>query len=1197
MDNEEFDLEEDKRSESNASGMDKLMNFIKENTKLVIVLVVVLLLIILMIAFSGGGSNNTGITISEKTLTVTTDTGNQLKLMKDGKEVTGVVWTSKDSSIVSVDKTGVIKGLKVGKTTVIGKYDGHEYECEVTVTEGDPNLKVESLKFSESGTIIMPVGSTYQVPIQMTPPEAKPKNKIFASSKPEIASIDVNTGLITANAKGEAMIRVAVNDAEKMASIKIKVVEGQITPGIYTIPTSIAFDEKEITLTEGETKTLTYHQEPAEASTDYVIWVSADEEVATVFNGELIAKKPGNIEVAIVSMGLKDTMVVHVKSGTVPVTGINLSSEESITMNVGDQKKIVATVEPSNATNQVVTYLVDNPSVVSVDNDGNISAIGSGSTTITVSPSSNLEIKKTIYVTVNEDTSYVPPTDDGGNNGGNDGGNSGGETVTVGTVIVTGTNNSVSTELPGIEVENTTVTMTPSGNVEEIRYCKYDKAVSSNCTPQNIYMDPINLPEVTVTSKKVYVFKIVPVYQGKKGQEIVRYVTIKAGSTPSDNPPDDPVNPPDDPVNPPSSDVGELIISGLHDSRSDAEANNNVVSIATIVVTKTGNVDKFKYCHAAIGGSCPSYSTQSLSSGSYSFTLNTPGTYLYEFIPIYNNTEGAKVIKYVRVGTPVSPPANEEHCYVSSSSQGIGTNFTWGTKPTNARNVVQAKALDKREWCNAAKQGYLCFKDNGNNYYWGSNFSVPETYIYQPGITRQSDCLAKNPSDRCYCNSSGQCIWGQARTGYTVSAYIPDDKNECERYIGNGNQGCFTYNGKLVWGSYMNKSNYAYMSHVERSNCQSAPTKTDPTCPTTMNSYEGYYDGKEHSITVSGGSGGTIEYRTSTSGTWSTTKPTRKDVGTTTVYVRIKGDSTHNDKECGSRTITIKAVQPAEEGCFCMSNGLCKTTSGGTGYTKISGVTKEQCQRYINRKGQYDGEQTGCFIKKSNSMFTWGAYMAKTSEYTYFYEGSSNKDNCTAKISSISLFKGASNYGGVLNNGNIPVIGFETIKGNIKYGALMFCYYTSSSSNPSISSVASSCKFPTGNALAPNYAFTSDNELTDLGQGIVFRDFNKKSFTKYKIPEQTTLNKWYYVRPSGSAVESTTDIAFEFEWLSKAENRGVAHPDKKLIFAIAPVIINSNYHYIPPTTYTVYSIDMSDTRIGSSGTPGRYMYWKVTKIH
>ena len=76
------------------------------------------------------------------------------------------------------------------------------------------------------------------------------------------------------------------------------------------------------------------------------------------------------------------------------------------------------------------------------------------------------------------------------------------------------------------------------------------------------------------------------------------------------------------------------------------------------------------------------------------------------------------------------------------------------------------------------------------------------------------------------------------------------------------------------------------------------------TCPTTS-AYTGNYDGTAHTITVSGGSGGTIQYRTSTSESWSTTLPTRTDVGETTVYVRMQGDSNHRNRTCTTRKITI----------------------------------------------------------------------------------------------------------------------------------------------------------------------------------------------------------------------------------------------------------------------------------------------------
>ena len=78
----------------------------------------------------------------------------------------------------------------------------------------------------------------------------------------------------------------------------------------------------------------------------------------------------------------------------------------------------------------------------------------------------------------------------------------------------------------------------------------------------------------------------------------------------------------------------------------------------------------------------------------------------------------------------------------------------------------------------------------------------------------------------------------------------------------------------------------------------------DPTCP-TLTAYSGLSDNSAHTITVTGGSGGTIQYRTSTTGTWDETLPTRTGAGTTTIYVQVEGDDNHNTKDCGSSTVKL----------------------------------------------------------------------------------------------------------------------------------------------------------------------------------------------------------------------------------------------------------------------------------------------------
>ena len=81
--------------------------------------------------------------------------------------------------------------------------------------------------------------------------------------------------------------------------------------------------------------------------------------------------------------------------------------------------------------------------------------------------------------------------------------------------------------------------------------------------------------------------------------------------------------------------------------------------------------------------------------------------------------------------------------------------------------------------------------------------------------------------------------------------------------------------------------------------------KVDAICPTIFD-FEGNYDKSAHSIFVSGGLGGTIQYQTD--GDWLSELPTRINAGITTVSVRILGDKNHNSKECGSKSIKVNKI-------------------------------------------------------------------------------------------------------------------------------------------------------------------------------------------------------------------------------------------------------------------------------------------------
>ena len=103
----------------------------------------------------------------------------------------------------------------------------------------------------------------------------------------------------------------------------------------------------------------------------------------------------------------------------------------------------------------------------------------------------------------------------------------------------------------------------------------------------------------------------------------------------------------------------------------------------------------------------------------------------------------------------------------------------------------------------------------------------------------------------------------------------------------------------------------------------------------TVKGYSGTYDGKKHTISFSGlKSGSTIKYRTSPTGKWTTTKPTRTSVGKTTVYYQITNKNYKTVK--GSKTIVINPVKTSitslSKGTKSFTVKWAKKTTQTTGY-------------------------------------------------------------------------------------------------------------------------------------------------------------------------------------------------------------------------------------------------------------------------
>lgn len=138
-------------------------------------------------------------------------------------------------------------------------------------------------------------------------------------------------------------------------------------------------------ITIGEELYLKAQVIPENASVTDLIWQSSDNNIATVDSeGKIKAISIGecNVTVSTVDGNYQDMCNIHVKSIT-EVSGviINPTSDE---IYLGTTKQLVASVLPSTAINKGIHWSSSDESIVSVDQNGNITANATGTAIISV---------------------------------------------------------------------------------------------------------------------------------------------------------------------------------------------------------------------------------------------------------------------------------------------------------------------------------------------------------------------------------------------------------------------------------------------------------------------------------------------------------------------------------------------------------------------------------------------------------------------------------------------------------------------------------------------------------------------------------------------------------------------------------------------------------------------------------------------
>jgi YD repeat-containing protein len=245
-------------------------------------------------------------------------------------------------------------------------------------TEAVDTIPVTGVSLNKTSTSLN-VGATETLTATITPENATNKNVSWTSSNEAVATVS-SDGTVTGVGVGTATITVTTTDCNFTASCEVSV-------NVENIPvTGVSLNKASTSINELEEDTLIATITPSDATNQDVTWSSSDTEVATVDStGTIIGVAPGTATITVTTAdgGFTANCVVTVTDTNIAVDGVSLN-KTSDSIYIGSYDTLVASINPTNATNQNVTWSSSDNNIATVDSTGKVTGVSIGTATITV---------------------------------------------------------------------------------------------------------------------------------------------------------------------------------------------------------------------------------------------------------------------------------------------------------------------------------------------------------------------------------------------------------------------------------------------------------------------------------------------------------------------------------------------------------------------------------------------------------------------------------------------------------------------------------------------------------------------------------------------------------------------------------------------------------------------------------------------
>jgi uncharacterized protein YjdB len=278
-----------------------------------------------------------------------------------------IAWTSTNTSVATVSKKGVVKGVTQGSTIIMAKLaNGEIAYCNVVVQE-----EVEGLQLNYDTKTVY-TGKTFKLKASIKPEGATNPEVTYESSNPAVATVTAK-GTVKGIKSGTAIITVTTKENGFKAFCIVTVIKN--VTSIKLNYTNYKLGVKKSFYLKGKVTST--------ATNKSLKWTSSNPSVATVSStGKVTGKKYGVAYITATAKdgsGVKATCKVQVVR---LVTSLKLN-KKSITMVAGRQYTLKATIKPSSSTYRTAYWSSSDVSIATVDTSGTIYALQPGIVYIT----------------------------------------------------------------------------------------------------------------------------------------------------------------------------------------------------------------------------------------------------------------------------------------------------------------------------------------------------------------------------------------------------------------------------------------------------------------------------------------------------------------------------------------------------------------------------------------------------------------------------------------------------------------------------------------------------------------------------------------------------------------------------------------------------------------------------------------------